>query len=103
MGKTKVYEYVEGLSIDCPLVDSDNEQVPIAIITVSKFYVMRPRAVEEEEWTTVLVAPNVIRHVVPTGAELIPGKYKIQPYIETVDGYKGRCETFEFQLSRNFN
>lgn len=103
MAKVKIYEYVEGLNIDCPLIDSEGEQVPIIVIQDCKFFVLRPGETEEEEWDTVLVAPNIVRHTVPTGADLAPGKYKIQPYIETVDGYKGRCESFELQLSKKFS
>ena len=95
MAAIKVYEYVTGLSIDCPLTDSEREAVPVSSILASKFYVMRPNATVAEEWETVLIEPNILRHVVPEDADLLPGKYKVQPYIETTDGYKGRCDTFE--------
>jgi len=102
MAAIKIYEYVEGLHVDSPLYDNEKELVPIAIILASKFFVIKPGAVDEEEWVTSLVEPNIIRHTVPDGAGLVPGRYKVQPYIETVDGYKGRCEPFEFKLEKNF-
>ena len=96
----KIYEYVEGLHIDIPLTDNEGEEVANEVIFSSKLYVLRPGTTEEEEWDTSLVIPNILRHTVPAGANLLPGKYKIQPYIETVDGYKGRCETVEMVISR---
>ena len=94
----KVYEAVEGLHIDVPLVDNEGELVTHEVVSVSKFLVLRPGATEEEEWATTFVEPNILRHTVPTGADLLPGKYKIQPYIETPEGYKGRCETVTLRL-----
>lgn len=96
---TKIYEYVEGLNIDVPLVDSEKEAVPVATIAAQRFYVQRPGSATEEEWEATLIAPNIMRHTVPEDAALLPGKYKIQPYIETVDGYKGRCETVEMRIT----
>jgi hypothetical protein len=87
---TKIYEYVEGLNIDVPLIDSEKEAVPVASISAQSFFVLRPGSTTEEEWAAALVSPNILRHTVPEGADLLPGKYKIQPYIETVDGYKRR-------------
>lgn len=102
MNETKVYQLVEGLHIDIPLKDSEKEDVLIAVITAQKFFVIPPGKTEtdEEEWDVILVEPNILRHTVPAGADLQPGKYKVQPYIETFDGYKGRCETVSFKLER---
>lgn len=96
----KVYESVTGLHIDIPLVDNEGEQVTNEVISASKFFAIRPGSTEEEEWATTLVEPNILRHTVPEGADLPPGKYKVQPYIETPDGFKGRCETVQFKLER---
>ena len=98
---TKIYEYVEGLKIDVPLIDSEKEAVNIATLSAQKFFVLRPGSTTEEEWAATLVVPNILRHTVPADADLLPGKYKIQPYIETVDGYKGRCETVEMRITAN--
>ena len=94
----KIYEEVEGLDIEIPIYDVEDEEVPIAIISSQKFYVLRPNSLEEEEWAVELVSPNILKHKIPEGANILPGKYKIQPYIETVDGYKGRCETVEIRV-----
>lgn len=96
------YKSVEGLHIDVPLKDSNNQNVLIAVISAQKFFVIPPGKTEsdEEEWTVTLVEPNILRHTVPEGADLQSGKYKVQPYIETVDGYKGRCKTVSFKLER---
>ena len=99
---TKIYEGVEGLLIDCLLYDGARVEVPYASILVSKFFVLRPGATEEEEWATTLGAPNIVRHTVPEGADLLPGKYKIQPYIETIDGFKGRWGTVEMLISKKW-
>lgn len=98
----KIFEYVEGLHIDVPLTDSEGEDVANEVVSSSKFYVRRPGVTSEEEWATTMVAPNILRHTVPAGADLLPGRYRIQPYIETVDGYKGRCETVELELHKRF-
>lgn len=100
MASQKIYEYVEGLSIDIPLTDSRGEEVPIALIADQKLIVLRPGSAEEEDWTATTVAPNIVRHTVPEGADLLPGKYKIQAYIETTDGYKGRCKTVDMTVYR---
>ena len=100
--EVKVYEYVEGLHIDIPLVDSEGAQVTNEVISASKFFVLRPGATVEEEWAITLVEPNILRHTVPEGADLTPGRYKLQPYIETPDGFKGRCESVEFRLQKKF-
>lgn len=101
MSAVKIYENVEGLHIDIPLTDNEGEQVTNAVILSSKFFVLRPGDTDEEEWATSLVAPNILRHTVPEDADLQPGRYRLQPYIETVDGYKGRCETVQFKIERN--
>lgn len=98
---TKIYENVSELNIDIPLIDSEGEQVPIGVISVQKFYALRPESTIEEEWEATVIEPNILRHTVPESASLQAGKYKLQPYIETVDGYKGRCETVEFRITAN--
>lgn len=102
MPAVKIYEFVTGLKIDVPLKDSEKEDVPIALISAQKFFVIRPGTSTEEEWEVTLVDPNILRHIVPGDADLLPGKYKIQPYIETVDGYKGRCEPVELTIQKFF-
>jgi hypothetical protein len=103
MDQVKVYKGVEGLRIDISLVDIEDEDVPVGVLSGQKMFVMRPGASAEEEWEASPVPPNIIRHIVPPGSSLQPGKYKIQPYIETVDGYKGRGETvFDFEIFDHF-
>lgn len=103
MSDIKIYENVEGLHIDVPITDNEGEQVTNDIILSSKFFVLRPGDTDEEEWATSLVAPNILRHTVPEDADLHPGRYILQPYIETVDGYKGRCESVKFRIRRSFS
>lgn len=102
MSAMNVYELVQGLHIDITLADSEDELVPVSILLAAHYCVMRPGSAQEEIWPVSMIQPNTLRHTVPEDAELLPGKYKIQPYIETVDGYKGRCETVSFKLTRNF-
>lgn len=91
---SKIYEAVEGLHIDVALTDSEGESVAHTRIAAAHFYVFRPGGLVEEIWPVTTLEPNILRHTVPEDAEILPGKYKIQPYIETVDGYKGRTEPF---------
>lgn len=89
----KIYENVKGLKIDIPLKDLDGQDIPIAIISGQVLFVLRPNQETEEEWSAELVSPNIVRHTVPVGANLLPGRYRIQAEIETPDGFKGRAET----------
>lgn len=98
----KIYEGVEGLLIDCLLYDKTRTPVDSLGILFCELRVMRPGAVEEELWDAVATAPNIVRHIVPEGAEITYGKYKIQPYIETTDGFKGLWGTAEMVVSRKW-
>jgi hypothetical protein len=102
MAAYTVYEATVGLNIDIPLVDSEGEQVTSNEISFQKIFVKRPGATAEEEWSATVVAPNILRHTVPEGANLTVGPYRLQPYIETIDGYKGRCKTVMFNIVGNF-
>ena len=95
-----IYEGVEGLLIDCLLYDKTMTPVASDGILNCHLIVLRPGSVEEEVWTAVAVAPNIIRHVVPEGANILAGKHKIQPYIEATDGFKGRWGTVEMLVSK---
>lgn len=100
MAKSKIFQNVEGLHIEAELYDREGDAVPIAAILGHKMFALRPGTTEEEEWDTTLVEPNILRHTVPDDADLGHGKYKIHPYIETVDGYKGRAEWFVVDLRK---
>lgn len=102
MSVIKIYEGVEGLIIDTYLTDAVDAPIPTETIVTNKMFVMRPSTPTEEEWVTTLVAPNIIRHVVPDGASLIPGTYKIQHWIQNNSGYSGRATTVEFKITSNF-
>jgi len=102
MGTTaKIYEGVEGLIIDFLLFDQDGTEVSSDILIDSNLYVVRPGMTisNEEEWTTSIVSPNIVRHVIPTGANIIPGTYKMQPWIQTADGFKGRWGACTLEVS----
>lgn len=96
----KIYEGVVGLIIDCFLLDKTGTPVDSEGILNCSLIVLRPGAADEEVWAAVAVAPNIVRHVVPEGADILPGKHKIQPYIETTDGFKGRWGTVEMLVSK---
>lgn len=98
----KIYEGVEGLRVDCILFDKTRTPVDYTAITASHLLVLRPGATEEEEWETTPTEPNILRHTVPTEAAIAAGKYKIQPYIETSDGFKGLWGTVEMVVSRKW-
>lgn len=98
----KIYEGVVGLIIDCALYDRTGTVVDYAGITTCELRVLRPGETDEEIWTATVEDPNIIRHVVPADAELTAGKYKIQPYIETTDGFKGLWGTVELIVTRKW-
>ena len=98
----KIYEGVEGLLIDCILYDETGTPVDHEGILVGNLRVLRPGEEEEEIWDASIYEPNILRHMVPEGADLLPGKYKIQPYIETADGFKGLCGTVEMVVTRKW-
>ena len=98
----KIYEGVEGLIIDCQLYDKTRTPVDSLGILFCELRVLRPGTTEEEVWDAVATAPNIARHLVPTGAAITPGKYKIQPYIEATDGFKGLWGTAEMVVSRKW-
>ena len=102
MAVIKIYEGVKGLLIDCILFDKTKTPVDHTVITASHFHVLRPGATVEEIWSTAVIAPNILRHTVPADAIIIAGKYKIQPYIETVDGFKGLWGATEMVVSRKW-
>lgn len=102
MSVIKIYEGVEGLIVDTYLTDAFDVAIPTETIVTNKMFVMRPGANAEEEWSTTLVAPNIIRYVVPDGANLIAGTYKIQHWIQNNSGYSGRSTTVEFKITANF-
>lgn len=102
MSVVKIYESVEGLIVDTYLTDAADVAIPTETIVTNKMYVMRPGASAEEEWTTQLVAPNIVRHIVPVGAALTAGTYKIQHWVHNNSGYKGRSTTVEFKITANF-
>lgn len=86
--EAKIYEGVEGLLIDCLLYTSCKTPVDSTTIIACELRVLNPNN-EESVWTATAESPNIVRHVVPNGADLVAGKYKIQPYIETASGFKG--------------
>ena len=98
----KIYEGVEGLIIDCLLYDKTMTPVASDEILNCHLIVLRPGSAEEEVWEAVAVAPNIVRHVVPEGANILAGKHKIQPYIETTDGFKGLWGTVELIVTRKW-
>ena len=96
----RIYEAVKGLAVDCYLYDCDEQAVLVSNIVVCNFVVRLPNG-SEETWDVSKVAPNILRHIVPDDSILEPGKYSVQPYIETVGGFKGRWGTVFFYLRRN--
>jgi hypothetical protein len=102
MSTIRIFEGVEGLIVDTYLTDAVGAAIPVETIVNNKMFVIRPATTVEEEWATTLVAPNIIRHVVPIGANLIAGAYKIQHWIQNNSGYRGRATTVEFRLTANF-
>ena len=98
----KIYEGVIGLLIDCVLYDRSGTAVDYTGISACELRVMRPGATEEEIWTATAITPNIVQHEVPADAELTAGKYKIQPYIETTDGFKGLWGTVELVVTRKW-
>lgn len=98
----KIYENVEKLKIDIPIVDNQGYEVPISTMISQRFYVLYPGDLKEYTWEVIKEEPNILRHTVPEDAKLYPGIYKIQPYIETVDGYKGRAATVELRITKNY-
>lgn len=102
MSVIKIYEGVEGLVVDTYLTDALDVAIPVETIVDNKMLVIRPSTTVTEEWATTLVSPNIIRHVVPVGANLASGTYKIQHWIQNNSGYQGRATTVEFKLTANF-
>lgn len=102
MSVVKIYEGVEGLVVDTYLTDAADTPIPTSTIVTNKMFVMRPGATAEEEWLSTLVEPNIIRHVVPDGANLGAGTYKIQHWVQNNSGYQGRATTVEFKITANF-
>lgn len=86
---TKIYEGVEGLIIDIYLYDKTNTPIDSSGILSCSFCVLPPGSTEEELWSAEVIPPNIIRHTIPENANIVPGRYKIQPYITTTDGFSG--------------
>lgn len=100
MANGNIYVGVKGLVIDVPMTDGNGVAVPYTSVSLCRLDVIPPgKTIEDEEsWPATAVEPNIIRHVVPDTAVIIAGKYRIQPYIETLDGFKGHIDPVEIEV-----
>lgn len=100
MAKGNIYVGVKGLVIDLPMVDGKGIPIPYTSVSFCRLDVIPPgKTIEDEEsWPATSVEPNFIRHVVPDSADIVAGRYKIQPYIETLDGFKGHIDPVEMTI-----
>ena len=85
----KIYEGTTGLVIDIPLLDKNGDDAELTNASFARLDVLAPGATTETSWPATIEQPNIIRHIVPEETPLVKGAYKIQPYIETNDGFKG--------------
>lgn len=98
--EAKIYEGVVGLLLDCLLFDKTDTPVPVSSIAECDLRVLVPGSTTEITWEVTKEDPNILRYVIPQDAIIVAGKYKIQPYIETTDGFKGRWGTVEMVVSK---
>lgn len=104
MAKGNIYVGVTGLVIDIPMLDGNGRIVPYDVVSFCQLHVLEPGKLEVDEviWPATSVEPNFIRHVVPETTVIVSGKYKIQPYIETLTGFKGFIDPVELTIYNKY-
>ena len=85
----KIYETTTGLVIDVPIVDGAGQDVDLSSAISAALNVLPPGEADEVTWPVTIESPNILRHVVPEGAPLAPGTYRIQPHLVLSSGFNG--------------
>jgi hypothetical protein len=93
----RVYQGTVGLKI------SIVPNIEVKKVVFSKLIVRLPNKELTEWFSTVDVDNNEIYYITDINDLKLAGKYIIQPYIETDDGYKGYGDKFILSVSPTIN